>query len=187
MDRWQARPPPSWSTRMKAAILAAALTVVVLACRERAGNSASGPTRNGARKAATCPIAQEYGEVTLIPAECRVHRQGALYTLGLDARVDADLVELGRHRELLPKWREAVSLRDSRIAKLETALEQAADDLADAGERLHIAEQRANAAARMAADEAAAFKLGRCCGRRGRRCDGRGRRPDCGDASIGED
>jgi len=50
--------------------------------------------------------------------------------------------------------------RDSRIAKLETALEQAADDLADAGERLHIAEQRANAAARMAADEAAAFNWG---------------------------
>ena len=144
---------------MKAAILAAALTVV---CWRAANAQEFGvwTYEDGARKAATCPRAQEYGEVTLIPAECRVHRQGALYTLGLDARVDADLVELGRHRELLPKWREAVSLRDSRIAKLETALEQAADDLADAGERLHIAEQRANAAARMAADEAAAFNWG---------------------------
>ena len=115
---------------------------------------------HGNRKSVTCPDAREYGEVTLVPERCRVARQGALYTLELDAWVDAELVALKRHREREPEWRAAVVARDSRIAKLETALEQAADDLADAGERLHIANQRADAAARMAADEAASFDWG---------------------------
>lgn len=115
---------------------------------------------HGNRKSVTCPDAREYGEVTLIPERCRVARQGALYTLELDAWVDAELVALKRYREREPEWRAAVVARDSRIAKLETALEQAGQDLADAGEQLHLAEQRANAAARMAADEAAAFDWG---------------------------
>jgi len=129
--------------------------VITLLCWHSARAQSFGVWTDGQgnRKSVTCPDAREYGEVTLIPERCRVARQGALYTLELDAWVDAELVALKRHREREPEWRAAVVARDSRIAKLETALEQAAQDLADAGEQLH-------AAARMAADEAAAFDWG---------------------------
>lgn len=145
--------------RQACAFVAAVLTAIAWQAA-RAQQFGSWTDGGGNTRAVTCPALRAYGEVTLLPERCPAARQGALYTLELDAWVDAELAELRQHRDRLPRWREAVRVRDSRIGNLEAALDRAADDLADASAELHTAKQRAGAAEREAQRQARAFKWG---------------------------